>query len=86
MVKRRALNLVKLYYGVTSQHGLIHTIILDKKLKTHKMANVAGYSKRSIKAILYFTTSSLQNVAGCFLVMILNHWRKLLRGTVPLPS
>ena len=43
-----------------SQHGLIHHIILGKKLKTREMADVAGCSKRSIKVIrsnlYYFRT------------------------------
>jgi hypothetical protein len=34
-----------------SQHDLIKDMILDKKLKTNKMADVAECSERSIKAI-----------------------------------
>jgi hypothetical protein len=45
----------------SSQHDLIHNIIVDKKLKTRQMANVAKCSKRSIKAIrsnpYYFGTT-----------------------------
>jgi hypothetical protein len=51
------------------QHDLIHAMILDKKLKTHEMANVAGYSEPSIKAIRsnlhYFgTTKAPPNGGG----------------------
>jgi transposase len=35
----------------SSQHDLIHDMIVDKKLKTRQMANVAECSERSIKAI-----------------------------------
>jgi hypothetical protein len=34
-----------------SQHDLICAMVLDKKLNTHEMANVAECSERSIKAI-----------------------------------
>jgi hypothetical protein len=35
----------------SSQHDLIHGMIVDKKFKTRQMADVAEYSERSIKAI-----------------------------------
>ena len=34
-----------------SQHNLIHDMIIDEKLKTRQMADVAECSERSIKAI-----------------------------------
>jgi hypothetical protein len=34
-----------------SQHDLIRDMILDNKLKTYEMANIAECSERSIKAI-----------------------------------
>ncbi len=34
----------------SSQHDLIHDMIVDKKLKTRQMTNVAECSERSIKA------------------------------------
>ncbi|KFY17796.1 hypothetical protein V492_00383 [Pseudogymnoascus sp. VKM F-4246] len=52
-----------------SQHDLISDMILDKKLKTNKMADIAGCSERSIKAIrsnihYYGTTKAPPNGGG----------------------
>jgi hypothetical protein len=52
-----------------SQHDLIRDMILDKKLTTREMADAAGCSERSIKAIRsnlrYFgSTKAPQNGGG----------------------
>jgi len=46
-----------------SQHDLIHDMIVDEKLKTRQMADVAECSERSIKAIrLTFIISGPQKL------------------------
>ena len=48
-----------------SQHDMIQDMILDKKLKTNKMADIAGCSERSIKAIrsnIHYYGTNLQKL------------------------
>lgn len=48
----------------SSQHDLIQDMILDKKLKTHKMADIAECNVRSINRT--FTITGLRNMFATY--------------------